>query len=80
MPETRQWNGGDKTRIGGEIDMNNEDPGVNSDDEDDMVHLPHHLKETQHLYCFRLRDFPTTALINPLMHKSQILQKVKLEA
>ena len=41
MPETRQWNGGDKTRIGGEIDMNNEDPGVNSDDEDDMVHLPH---------------------------------------
>ena len=43
MPETRQWNVGDKTRIGGEIDMNmnNEDPGVNSDDEDDMVHLPH---------------------------------------
>jgi len=37
LPETRQWNVGDKTRIGGEIDMNNEDPGVNSDDEDDMI-------------------------------------------
>ena len=80
MPETRQWNVGDKTRIGGEIDMNNEDPGVNSDDEDDVVHLPYLVIQPQHFYCFRLRDFPITALINQLMHKSQILQKVKLEA
>lgn len=37
LPETGPWSGGDKTTMGREIDMNNQDPGVNSDDEDDMI-------------------------------------------
>jgi len=37
LPETGPWSGGDMTTMGREIDMNNQDPGVNSDDEDDMI-------------------------------------------
>ena len=37
LPETGQWSSVDKTRIGREMDMNNQDPGVISDDEDDLV-------------------------------------------
>jgi hypothetical protein len=36
LPETGQWNSGDKTRIESVEGINNEDPGVNSDDEDDV--------------------------------------------
>ena len=36
LPETGQWNSGDKTRIESAEGINNEDPGVNSDDEDDV--------------------------------------------
>ena len=36
LPETGQWSSGDKTRIESVEGVNNEDPGVNSDDEDDV--------------------------------------------
>ena len=35
LPETGQWNSFDKIRIQREVD--NQDPGVNSDDEDDEL-------------------------------------------
>jgi Rab11 family-interacting protein 1/2/5 len=37
LPETGQWSSVDKTRMGREMDMNNQDPGVISDDEDDLI-------------------------------------------
>ena len=36
LPETGQWSSGDKTRIESVEGVNNEDPGVNSDDEEDV--------------------------------------------
>jgi len=39
LPETGQWNSSDKTRIEWEEGMNNEDPGVNSDDEEDVPQI-----------------------------------------
>jgi len=35
LPETGQWNSVDKTRVKREQEVDNQDPGVNSDDEDD---------------------------------------------
>ena len=37
LPETEQSNSGDKTRIESMQGVNNEDPGVNSDDEEDVL-------------------------------------------
>ena len=37
MPETGQWNSFDKTRLDREPDDDNQDPGVNSDDENDQL-------------------------------------------
>jgi len=39
LPETGQWNNGDKPRLESVQGVNNEDPGVNSDDEDDVPHI-----------------------------------------
>eukprot|EP00092_Neocalanus_flemingeri_P029800 GFUD01032354.1.p1 GENE.GFUD01032354.1~~GFUD01032354.1.p1 ORF type:complete len:264 (+),score=87.43 GFUD01032354.1:41-793(+) len=37
LPESGQWNSADKTRIQRELDLDNQDPGVNSDNEDDEL-------------------------------------------
>ena len=46
MPETGQWNSGDKTRIESVQGVNNEDPGVNSDDEEDVPQVMLNVIET----------------------------------
>ena len=37
LPESRQLNSVDKMRVKSEQEVNNQDPGVNSDDEDDEL-------------------------------------------
>ena len=47
LPETGQWNSGDKTRIESVQGVNNEDPSVNADDEDDVPKVMFNVRETQ---------------------------------
>ena len=47
LPETGQWNRGDKTRIESVEGINNEDPGVNSDDEEDVPQVMLNVRELQ---------------------------------
>ena len=46
LHETGQWNSGDKTRIESVQGVNNEDPGVNSDDEEDVPQVMLNVIET----------------------------------
>ena len=56
LPETGQWNSGDKTRIESVEGINNEDPGVNSDDEEDVPQVMLNIRVTAMFNIYIIAD------------------------
>ena len=56
MPETGQWYRGDTTRTESVERVNNEDPGVNSDDEDDVQQVTLNVRVTPTSYISIVAD------------------------